>query len=197
MEDDGSAATVIKQKNVDESINENATIANKSALDAADETVTSSPLGDEQNDHIDVVNINDDHAVDEMLQNSDEQVGAIQFNSPSHVLNLVEHAIGQWDADTQPNIMINEADNHSKSAVFEVQAEVVVTTTQDEQPTVADKQSKRKANPKEEVKNFMKRRRSMDVRIISHSGKQLNLVKCIMEFLNIFFFSNRHEFIKS
>lgn len=103
-----------------------------------------------------------DHNVEEEPQNS----GDTASDRNRRNIELVTNAIQQLER--HQNGVAEQPKNHDTE--IGIQAEVIVTTTQDAKKVDAEKRLKRKACPKQESEEFIKRRYSMDMRIFTHSG---------------------------
>ncbi|XP_055326720.1 RE1-silencing transcription factor-like [Sitodiplosis mosellana] len=141
---------------VDVGMNEEEKVDDHPTLNAVDETA--------QNEHI---------AIEEHPSNPQtigEEIDATTVNDTSHAVALLTHAIDQLEDMNKKNCAVHETDIQNEPDEITIQAEVVVTTTQDEAQLGVPKRSKRKAQFKEEVEKFLQRRRSLDYGMLKNGA---------------------------
>lgn len=166
---------------VDQSVNEEQKIVVDDDLKSVDEVnasdfkMTENELDAEEQPS----SANDDTVIEEKPIIINEQIAPITVNDTSRTVALLTHVIGQLEGDlNEKNHTINEEyvrQNEPPEAA--IQADIFGTTTQAKNEAVQLKRSKRKPKPTEEMEKFLKRRRSVDFRLlnnhtISKSGKR-------------------------
>lgn len=155
------SVSVEDENAIDRSVNEQQNIAVNATLNSVDKVNASNDFEISKNERI----------AEEQPSSANDDIVPITVNDTTHTLALLTHAIGQLEDNMdEKNRTNNEENIQNELPQAAIQTETVVTTTQGEEEAVKLNRIKRKPKSKEEMENFLKRRRSVDFRLINNDA---------------------------